>query len=156
MDMGDFNIDTTRGKIGEDLVYKLLKNGKDCIDVIDVRDYAYFRDIDVDFIQIKNNCEPLKIEVKTDMQAHKTGNIVYEFISSSRLNTLGCFEKTKSDFIFYYLFKSGHLYLINTPKLKEYVSENKDDFRIVRVGDDAKGYLLPITDLLEAKVCKRL
>ena len=151
--MGDFYIDMKRGEVGEEIVYDLLKKGKNCIDVIDVRGYDYFRGIDVDFIQIKSDGEPLKIEVKTDLQAHSTGNIAYEFISSSKYNTVGCFEKTKSDYIFYYLPKSGQMYLIGTEKLKNYVSTNKDDFRVVRMGDDAKGYLLPIKKLVEANVC---
>lgn len=139
--------------MGEDLVYGLLKRGKNCIDVIDVRDYEYFRDIDVDFLQILDNGEPLKIEVKTDMQAHKTGNIAYEYISSANLNSTGCFEKTKADYIFYYLFHTGQLYLIRTDSLRSYVDDNKEDLRLIRMGDDARGYLLPIEKLIKANVC---
>lgn len=149
-------MDIRRGAIGENLVYELLKSGESCIDVIDVRSYDYFRGIDVDFLQIKSDGEPVKIEVKTDLQAHNTGNIAYEYVSSCNIKTIGCFEKTKSDYIFYYLMKSGQLYLFNTPQLRAYVEKNKEEWRLVRMGDDAKGYLLPISKLVAENICSLL
>ena len=84
----------------------------------------------------------LKIEVKTDTQAHLSKNIVYEYTSNKHYGTEGCFEKTKCDVMFYYLSGVDKLYYINMYNLREYIKNEKDNLRKIEMGDYALGYLL--------------
>lgn len=86
-----------------------------------------------------------KIEVKHDLQAHKTGNTFIEYEYRGMPSGI---STTEADF--YAIIVSNEIiYLVETGKLKElcrgYIGTNKD----VRGGDiDAsKGVLLPLTDL---------
>lgn len=154
--MGNFIADLKVGNIGEEVVYKILENQQNSLEIVDVRDCQYFRDIDVDFIQVVSDGEPRKIEVKTDSLAHRTGNLAYEYFSNYRIGSIGCFEKTKSDYIFYYLKQTKRLYVIDTKLLQGYVSENKERLNLIPMGDNARGYLIKLQKLAEENICWEL
>ena len=106
-----FKEDIERGKIGEDIIYNYLINLSNVNNVIDVRDDKKYRDIDMDFIVIFSNGEKLNIEIKTDYEAHKTGNLPYEYRSNIKNNTIGCLEKTKADYVFWYIYMKIKRYI---------------------------------------------
>lgn len=144
--MGNFKVDLEVGKIGEEKSLTFLKNNDKVYEVKDVRDEKFWQSHDVDFIVTMNLGDIIKIEVKTDTLAHITGNIAYEHTSNKYSGSLGCFRKTKADFIFYYLSQVDKLYQINTCLLREYIDNH--NFNNINMGDMALGYLIKI-DLLE-------
>lgn len=150
--MSKFLKDLDTGKIGEDIVFNFLKTNKTTKNIVDVRFDKFFQSLDVDFIQETNNNEVRKIEVKTDTMAHKTGNLAYEHISNKYYNTIGCFEKTKADYIFYYLTETKELYILHTDTLRSYISNNKNRLREVCMGDNAIGYLVKLNELIQNKI----
>lgn len=145
-------IDIERGKVGEEVVYNILMDNIDTKHLVDVREDSLFQRLDIDFLQVTNKNKVRKIEVKTDAIVHKTGNIVYEYFSDITAGTKGCFEKTESDFIFYYLTYVEELYIINTKKLKSYVNKNIRLLKEANMGDNAWGFLIKIEDLVENNI----
>lgn len=155
--MGNFVRDLKFAESGENIVYNYLKNLDCTLDVLDVRYLKYFQDADIDFIHVLNNClQPYFIEVKTDRMAHRTGNLPYEVISNYKINSMGCFEKTLATHIFFYLSVTKQLYVLDTVKLKEYVKDNEPKLKLINMGDNARGYLLKIVELINEGVCTDL
>ena len=155
--MGNFIRDLKFAESGENVVYNYLKKLNCTLDVLDVRYLKYFQDADIDFIHVMNNClQPNFIEVKTDRMAHRTGNLPYEVISNYKCNSVGCFEKTLATHIFFYLSQTKQLYVLDVFKLKEYVKNNESKLKLINMGDNAKGYLLKIVELIKLGICTDL
>ena len=96
----DFKGRDKLGQIGEAVCQEYLKTWPCVIDIKNVRKDKDYQNKDIDIvIKLKDN-QTLTIEVKTD--SYISGNMFYETISNDVKNEIGCFEKTKSDFIFYY------------------------------------------------------
>ena len=86
--MFDFDWSLNTGKIGEHITERYLEKCGNIDYIDDVRDNAFYRFTDVDYIaHIKTGF--LFIEVKTDTQLQHTGNIVYE---TSTSGNIGCFK----------------------------------------------------------------
>lgn len=151
--MGNFRKDLLVGKIGENKAEELLLKSSRTRGFIDVRNDIYFQNLDIDFLVERSDGRILKYEVKTDTQAHRTGNIVYEKTTSGNV---GCLEKSHADFILYYLSESDEMYIFELSKLKSYISENSERLRFVPMGDAATGYLVKIEELCKEKVLKKL
>ena len=143
----DFYESISFGEVGEHVVWNILIKMKRTRSVIDVRQDKGFQEKDIDFLVEDINRQFTPVEVKTDYQAHSTGNITYELSTSGNI---GCFEKTEARFIVIYVFNSHTVYFLDVPKLREYVKTA--NLKIVPMGDNAEGYLLPIDDLLKSKV----
>lgn len=139
-----------QGGVGEHVVWNLLMKQKGIRSVIDVRDDKKFQEADVDFLVEDYNRQFMWVEVKTDMKAHESGNIVYELTTS---NHTGCFEKTKSEYIMYYLPATKVVYMIHTQSLRNYVYQQMP--KVYRMGDYAEGCLLKIEDLKRANVIRK-
>lgn len=148
--MGVFNEDIKTAKNGEDITHLYLLDSKSTKKVIDVRDDKFFQELDIDFLQQDIDNKINKIEVKTDTMAHRTGNFAYEHTSNKYYKTKGCFEKTQSDYIFYYVQGTKDMYVLDTKKLQKYVHSNSKTLKEVCMGDNALGYLIKLTDI-EAK-----
>lgn len=133
--------------VGEFVVWDYFSHHKGIKEILDVRDDKKFQQYDVDFLIMDSNRQVAWVEVKTDFKAHETGNFVYEISTSGNI---GCFEKTLADVIAYYVPSSGNLYLLDVKALREYTKTRT--LREVRMGDNAKGYLLDIGDLERTKV----
>ena len=154
--MNKFQKDLTTGKIGEDVVFDFLKRDVTTKSVVDVRNDKLFQELDVDFIQETPSNEIRKIEVKTDTLAHTTGNLAYEHTSNKYYNTIGCFEKTRADYIFYYLSEVKQVYILEVERLRNYVHSNRNRFREVSMGDSALGYLIKLEELVKNKIGWRI
>jgi hypothetical protein len=142
-----FQQDLKTGEIGEQKVWEYLLGLSITQMLYDVRTDKFFQRLDIDFIHCDKEGEIRKIEVKTDTMAHRTGNLAYEHTSNKYYNTIGCFEKTRADYMFYYLSEVDEIYIINMNKLRNYVHTNKTRFREVNMGDNALGYLIKIAEL---------
>ena len=145
-----FNEDLRYGETGEHIAWVQLLESPKTRQVLDVRKDPYFQEKDIDFLQldVKNNVN--KIEVKTDRQAHKTGNIAFETKSNSNE---GCLARSEADFIYYYIPEVREVIVIKLDMLKGFIIHTKP--KEVNMGDNAKGYLLNINDLIAYQVAWR-
>ena len=151
-----FKEDIERGEIGENIIYNYFINLSNVNNVIDVRDDKKYRDIDIDFIVMFSNGEKLNIEIKTDYKAHKTRNLPYEYRSNARNNTIGCLEKTKADYVFWYIYENQKVYKMDIKSVKNFIHSFKNKYPQIDIGDNAKGYLLPIEWLKEMNMIKEI
>ena len=135
------------GELGEKRAYEYLTNLDFTQFVLDVRNDEFFQKLDVDFVHCDKEGNFRNIEVKTDTMAHRTGNLVYEHTSNKYYNTIGCFEKTRADIMFYYLTETDEMYTLTMYELRKYVRENSKYLREVNMGDNALGFLIKIDDL---------
>ena len=146
-----FAEDLSEGKLGEKIVRSVLESSGKFESVWDCSDDKYFQSKDIDLLGIAYDGHIAKYEVKTDRQAHETGNIVWEQTTSGNI---GCFEKSESDFIMYYIEGNGRLYCFDTAKMRAFVKRKNQ--RLIRMGDNAEGYLLNINELIRAKMLTRI
>lgn len=137
------------GEIGEHVVWNILQKSKTVRSIVDVRMDKEFQAQDIDFLIENNERQFTPIEVKTDFKAQETGNIVYELSTSGHL---GCFEKTKAKYIFYYIPSGNVVYMIDVVAMRTYLHRVRPEAR--QMGDNATGFLLPIEDLKRARVIK--
>ena len=151
-----FITDNNVGHKGESVIYDYLMNHPSTDNLINVSNDSWFQQFDIDFIQIDGDGDVNKIEVKTDRMADRTGNMVYEVYSDKRFYTLGCFEKTKADYIFYYLINTNILYIFDTQELREWILEHQHNLKLMDMGDYALGYIIPLNDLKEISIKERL
>lgn len=146
--------DVKRGGLGESVVWNYLSSLDNVKEIIDVRkDRRYFNEEDVDFLikAIDNNI--YKVEVKTDFKAHETNNLFYEYES---MIDKGCFDRTKSDVVYYFIPNNQTLLQIDVNKIKNYIDKNINTLKKVVGGDSAKGYLINIDTLENANVLKKI
>lgn len=89
--------------------------------------------------------EHKKIEVKTDLQAHRTGNVFVEYKSRGKLSGISTSEADYWCFIV----SNYQLAMIATGKLKELARQNWS--RQVKGGDSntSDGILIPVKELLK-------
>lgn len=142
-----FAEDLEYGKKGEQLVRHILESSQKFSAIWDCSDDKYFQGKDIDILALAMDGHIAKYEVKTDRQAHKTGNIAYETKTGG--GGLGCLEKTECDFIMYYTAGNGRLYCMETKKIREYIAKKRP--KRIRMGDNALGYLLEIKDLIKER-----
>lgn len=158
----NFNESMERGKQGEIDILNVLQENFQSDKIIDVRDIKKYRDLDIDFIReyMHNGVKKtVSIEIKTDDQAHYTHNFFFEEISNSQYNTLGCFVKTKADWIFYYIKETKEIHILPTKLTQNWFQQHKHIYREIPVRNVdvntgkisyAKGRIVKIKDVLEA------
>lgn len=145
-----FKEDLIYGETGEHVAWVHLLESPKTKQVLDVRKDKYFQDKDIDFLQLDFNNNVNKIEVKTDRQAHETGNIAFETMSNSNV---GCLERSEADYIYYYIEKTGEVIILKLPELKGFIKHTNP--KEISMGDNAKGYLLDINSLVAYQVAYR-
>lgn len=138
------------GLNGELIVWDKLMRFANVKAVVDVRDDKFFRDCDVDFLVEDVNRQFHWFEIKTDLFAHRSGNIAYEVYSSKTYKTPGCFEKTKAEHIAYYVPGIQKTFLINVGLLRDYVHAINEP--LIPMGDNALGHLIPIEELQKRRI----
>lgn len=147
-----FAEDLEYGKKGEQLVRHILESSQKFSAIWDCSDDKYFQNKDIDILALAPDGHIAKYEVKTDRQAHKTGNIAYETATGG--GNIGCLEKTECDYVMYYTEGNGRLYCFETEKIREYIERKKP--RRITMGDTAQGYLLNIQDLIKERRIVRI
>ena len=145
-----FSESLKEGESGEHVVWNLLQKSNTVRSVVDVRMDKDFQEKDIDFLVENDKRQFTAIEVKTDFKAHETGNLVYE-LSTSR--HIGCFEKTEAKYVMYYIPASKVVHMIDVVALRTYIHQTRPNE--VRMGDNATGFLIPLKDLIKARVIKR-
>ena len=146
-----FEKDLLKGRLGEMVLQEHIRVGDEYIDIADVRDDFRYRECDIDFLVESRDKQWHRIEVKTDWQAHRTGNLVFETKTSGKI---GCLEKTKADIIFYFVAESGTGYWIGAQLLKRYA--HSGEFELVKMGDRAEGYLIPLANIVSKKIGRKI
>jgi hypothetical protein len=115
------------GDEGEIKMKEFLSTLENIEDIKSVQGIKKYQEEDIDFlVKFKNSNNIASIEVKTD--TYTSGNLYYETISCIETNTLGCLEKTKADFIFYYFNKFDRLYIFKTNLFREWANKEIDLF----------------------------
>lgn len=141
--MGErFDSDKVRGGVGEKISELWMSKNMDSY--VDVREDRRYQYIDVDYVA-KECASVYHIEVKTDWVAYKTGNVALEMSSKGHD---GCFKRTKADLIYIYIPQTDKLYEMNVRKTRGYIERNAP--ALLKMGDNAEGYLLKIGDLEES------
>lgn len=157
----DFNKSVIAGARGEEKIIRYLQAKPETINILDVRNDRNFQMDDVDLIVDNKHRKGIKIEIKTD--SYYPRNFFYEYISNQEKNVMGCMEKTKADYIFYYYENYNTLYIIDTKELRAWVrvAENFDKMTKKTIKNKAGrmhegnyftsiGYTLPVV-LLDGK-----
>lgn len=129
MPQGNYNSfkeSTDIGKIGEDAFLTMIANmsGYSFLDV--TKNPKYFQD-DIDFIVTNKATEvETTIDVKTDTQIGKYGNICVETISNKNEERCknGWFNTSKADFWFFYDTENEIFYAIKADELRKSYKEN--------------------------------
>lgn len=117
----EFKKSLNAGQMGEYLVEQYLKELNNVQKVVSVQNNIKYQKEDIDFLVYLKNGKKVSVEVKCD--SYKSGNLYYETKSCVELNTPGCFEKTKADYIFYYFIKLNTLYILKTQEFKTWVNK---------------------------------
>lgn len=107
------------GELGENIIEKYLNGLKNVKEIKSVKNIKKYQKDDIDFLVRLNTGKEVSVEVKCD--SYKSGNLYYEEKSCVELNTLGCLEKTKADYIFYYFLNLNVLYIFKTNKFRKWV-----------------------------------
>lgn len=146
-----FAVDLHDGKKAEELVrFKLSQTGK-FVGIWDCSDDKYFQEKDIDILALKPDGGIVKIEVKADRQAHRTGNLALEQKTSGNI---GCFAKTEADYMMYYVIENGSLYIFEPSTMRRYIK--RCNMPLKRMGDNAEGYLPSIKKLLKEGMIKEV
>ena len=93
---------------------------------------------------LANIIENKKLEVKTDLQATKTGNVFVEYESRGKLSGI---SKSQADF-YCFIVSNHQIVMLDTNRLKDIT--RRYWHRRVRGGDSntSKGVLVPVKELL--------
>ena len=148
--------DFKTGEIGEEITLSLLENNKSISEIIDVRKDKKYQKWDIDFV-IKKDDKDIKLEVKTDALAFRTKNIVYETYSNTKYNSIGCFEKTRANYILYYVLYTNVLYIIDIKKFRLRIYSHKaGELEERQMGNHTKGYVFSLNELEQHDFMKRV
>lgn len=146
----DFDKSLELGDIGEQIIYNYLKSNKNIETITPVQNDKVYQKYDIDYILNMLNGKKIYIEVKTDNKG--TNNIFYETCSCIETRSLGCMEKTRADFLYYYFIDRKYLFIINMREFKKWFNINRDKFSIKQFKNKRKdglytsqGYTIPIT-----------
>lgn len=153
----NFQGDLKVGKEGEREIARLFSSYKNVAEVRDISKSTRGIDDDIDLEVVYTDGHITTLEVKTDLMAHRTGNLAYEEFSH---NNPGCFARTKADYLAYLLNETGKVFIISADEFRTFIKEMKEDeekarslrVRPSRMGQGASGYLVPIKSAREAGI----
>lgn len=96
----DFHKSIIYGKEGERVIKDWFCSFNNVERYEDVSDNPEFQKVDIDGIVWLKNGESRTVEIKTD--SYTSGNLFYETQSCVEKNTIGCMERTKAQYLYYY------------------------------------------------------
>lgn len=126
MKIHEFKKSLQVGLKGEQDIIEFLKLNKNIKSIENVTLNEIYMKKDIDFIIFFKD-KKYTIEIKTD--TYDSGNLYYETISCIETKTLGCFEKTEADYIFYYFIKTKELYILDTKQYRKWFTLNINSFK---------------------------
>lgn len=145
-----FKDDKQLAIIGEFVVWNALQDLKDVKKVIDVREDRRFQEWDVDLLIENDERQFFGIEVKTDWKTFETGNVIFETESFGKI---GCLERTKADYVAFFVPQSGNIYLCDTKELKKCAKSG--NYPTKPMGQETLGIIVPLGDLERFGVVKQ-
>lgn len=89
-------------------------------------------------------------EIKSDFMAHKTGNLAIEFQCRGKDSGI---RKTGADYWVYKITEPDLIIIFHTEKLRKFVEDNMDKYKVIMGGDDksSKMMLIPIREILNMR-----
>lgn len=155
----NFNESLVVGKTGEDIVWNWLASRPYVVDMKDVSNDKKYQKQDIDFLVTFKGGQTISAEVKTD--TYTSGNIYFETISDTIMNTKGCMYVTKADYLLYYFIKTGELFILKMNEYREWFKKYKHrkdlgfEHKVVRnTRYESEGYTFPAKLLLMEDFCK--
>lgn len=141
--MDDFSVIGEPVHPGEyELKWALREHGYKVKDVS--MDPQYWHE-DVDLIATNIFTDAVtKIEVKWDKRLAETGNFFIEINNPKGECGKGWFKICQADILAYGDAINKIFYMIEFPKLKEYINENESSLEMRRTWDGSEGYVLPV------------
>ena len=144
----DFQKDSGIGRDGEVLFSEYLTSRGILFEYVgeDIR----FQPYDIDFV-VHREGKPVLVEVKNDTKISYTGNIFYESVSNVDYGTVGCFEKTRAEWIVICAEPERRFYIVRSEFLRDYVAKNKDNLKYISrvAGSNSAGYLIPLSEIID-------
>lgn len=151
------------GEIGEEKILNYLQRSSNVKNIIDVRNVAMYREVDVDLLVHMESGQELKVEVKTD--TYRSGNIYYETVSALETGSVGGFEKTTADYMFYYFINLQTLYILDMKEYRKWFNARQKTFDTLGYRKEVKnsryvknltytsvGYAFPVSLLEEEEL----
>lgn len=138
-----------QGKLGEYVIRDYLERQEWVKQVINLSSDERYQQKDIDLMVETKNNQFRTLEIKTDYQAHETGNIAYEMTTSGNI---GCLEKTEADYVVFFIPEQNIAYNSDTNVLRQYVHDNCHKWELKPMGDNSEGYLISIGELLYKKI----
>ena len=138
-----------QGRLGEYAIRDCLERQPWVRQVIDLSLDKRHQEKDIDIMIENLSHQFVTAEIKTDLQAHQTGNLAYEVSTSGNI---GCLEKTEADWIIFYVPENNTAYVLITERLRDYVNQHRDSWKEIPMGDYSLGYLLSISELNYHKI----
>lgn len=115
------------GDRGEAHIIDYLEKSPAVKSILDVSGKKMYQEIEIDLILKMVDDSELKIEVKTD--TYTSGNIYYETISAVETQSVGGFEKTQADYIFYYFINLNTLYILERKEYQKWFRSRQEEFK---------------------------
>lgn len=152
----NFDEMNSKGKIGEVVISNYLFSLG--FSVADVSDNPEYQKKDIDFV-VSQGEQQFTLEVKTDYQISKTGNLLFEDVFFQDWGEdEGWFHYCQADYIVFYDVESGKAYWLDSAVMREVVPK-RSDYRIyLSYGDGCrKGcYLMDLGAALSCRTPGRL
>lgn len=155
MKVHDFSKSKTIGSQSAEVVRRWLERLPQTLGIISVEEHKRYQRRDIDFLW-ETAKGIYRVEVKGDTVGHRTGNFFFETISNDRRRSPGCFMYTEADLLFYFMIKSGELYIMPVEPTREWFEREKDRFKKHRVPNrryNTIGHLVPVDVVINEVSC---
>lgn len=143
------------GKSGEAVVADWFRNRGNYVQ--DVSNDKNYWSKDIDFIITNKNGDVFTVEVKTDYNMSKSGNLFFEGVYYKETgDRLGWFYYCQADYVVFYDVNRNKLFVYDFANGREFVREAAEDRYFYNKDDvcNRRAYLLPIGKAIEAGYCK--
>ena len=115
------------GRVGEEAAKKVFERIMPTYNIIDVSGESYYQKQDIDFLLSTGieGVDVLSVEVKTDRQMGKTGNLCLETITNTVGRKKGWYHTSKADIICFYDTQNDELHIVDFQELKAAVNSTQ-------------------------------
>lgn len=144
----NFDEMNSKGKLGEEVIANFLSSlGYSILDVSNMKEYQHQ---DIDFLIDSN----ITLEVKTDFQISKTGNLLFEDVFFQEYGNIeGWLHYCKADYLVFYDVESKTAYWLDGAVMREVVP-HRSDYRIYSSPGDGCRKGCYLMDLATALSCR--
>ena len=120
------------GKFGEEILILWLSDLQQVDFIADVRKSKKYRKLDIDLFVTKDLKRKPRIWTPLELKAdqYDSGNLTWEKMANIQDNTLGCMEITKCDILFYYLFLTNEIYILEMEPYRQWFHSIENNKKI--------------------------